>query len=249
LTKQLDAFRAPSMQARAGLPGEQLGRVAARFASGFVNELTLVQQLAADIMTRDESRLADQKKWLEKVKVSCEYCQLLVRNLAELSPATKLVREPVDLPVLIRDVLHLLERKMPQPLEVEWQVQSEPFIVSGNSLQLKQVYLNLVRNALDAISAKIARQPSGTDFRGQLGIRIERDNPWIKSEIVDNGIGIPDEVRGKLYDLRFSTKREGFGIGLYTAKTIVERHGGTIEEDSNPGEGTAFIVRLPAAQE
>ncbi|MBA3555230.1 MAG: hypothetical protein H0W29_10795 [Gemmatimonadales bacterium] len=102
--------------------------------------------------------------------------------------------------------------------------------------QMKQVLLNLVLNAAQA------SEPGGT-VRVESGVEESPDRHWY-ARVVDGGSGIPDEVRGKVFDLFFTTKEKGSGIGLAVSKKIVEAHNGTLEFTSQPRE-TAFTVRLP----
>jgi signal transduction histidine kinase len=99
--------------------------------------------------------------------------------------------------------------------------------------------LNLVTNGMDAI-------PPGQP--GTVWVRIQRlgGQKNLQIEIADNGTGIPDAVRDKIFNLFFTTKGQGgSGIGLSSTRKIIERHNGTIEFDSTPGEGTCFRIFLP----
>jgi signal transduction histidine kinase len=100
--------------------------------------------------------------------------------------------------------------------------------------------LNLLENSLDACRSDRVKQ--------QHGIRLaaRRAAPWILIEIEDNGIGMDRETREKAFSLFFSSKGlKGTGLGLFISNKIVDKHGGTIEVSSEPGEGTRFLVRLP----
>jgi signal transduction histidine kinase len=104
---------------------------------------------------------------------------------------------------------------------------------------IRQVFLNLVLNAKNAMEEQ----------GGELIIRTrraERDGvPWAVGEVIDTGLGIPKPVRDKLFNLYFSTRKEGSGLGLATSKRITEEHGGFIEVESEEGKGSQFSVFLP----
>ena len=100
----------------------------------------------------------------------------------------------------------------------------------------KQAVLNIVMNAIEAM-------PHG----GQLGFEWSVRGDQAEIRISDTGGGIPLEVRDKIFRLYFTTKKEGSGIGLAMTFRIVQLHDGTIEFSSEPGQGTAFIVRLPTS--
>ena len=100
--------------------------------------------------------------------------------------------------------------------------------------QLKQVVDNLLRNAIDA-----------SPEEGHVIVRAERDSTGHVIEIEDHGAGIPPELRSKIFDLYFTTKPDGTGVGLAVTHQVVEAHRGSIEVDSLPGRGTRMIVRIP----
>jgi len=104
--------------------------------------------------------------------------------------------------------------------------------------QLRQVLDNLLRNALDAT-------PGGG--RIQVSSASRADGHDIV--VADTGPGIPADVLPRIFDLYFTTKPDGTGVGLAVTQQIVSAHGGTIEVDTAPGAGTRMIVRLPAAPE
>ncbi len=103
-----------------------------------------------------------------------------------------------------------------------------------NSDQLRQVFLNLILNAMEAM-------PQG----GILNIRTAAGSSVVLIEISDTGIGIPDEVREHLFEPFFTTKSTGTGLGLSISAHIVTQHGGQITVDSTPGHGTTFRITLP----
>jgi signal transduction histidine kinase len=104
--------------------------------------------------------------------------------------------------------------------------------------QLRQALDNLLRNAIEA---------SATGTR--VSIRARRAGTGHTLEVEDQGPGIPPEILPKIFDLYFTTKHDGTGVGLAVTHQIVEAHGGTIEVDSRVGRGTRMIVRVPDRQE
>ena len=107
---------------------------------------------------------------------------------------------------------------------------------------VRQVFLNLVLNAKNAMEEK----------GGELIIRtrrVDRDGvPWAVCEVIDTGHGIPKHVRAKLFNLYFSMRKDGTGLGLATSKRITEEHGGFIEVESEEGKGSQFSVFLPLSE-
>ena len=86
--------------------------------------------------------------------------------------------------------------------------------------------------------------PSG----GELMLTTRRDGPWIVLDVIDTGVGMTDEVRARIFDAFFSTRPAGSGLGLPTARKIIEAHGGSIQVQSEPGKGSQFTVRLPVSE-
>jgi signal transduction histidine kinase len=117
--------------------------------------------------------------------------------------------------------------------------------------QVQQVLMNLLNNAADAIEEHASRRQSdGKDFKRQIGISAtyDRVQEQLAIEISDNGVGMNEETMGKLFNLHFTTKKHGHGLGLYNCRKIVEQHGGELLVSSKEGEGTIFKLALPRVQ-
>jgi signal transduction histidine kinase len=116
--------------------------------------------------------------------------------------------------------------------------QDVPPVLASPS-ELREVFVNLLRNAVDAIEGE-----------GEVVVRTRAEGPHGVVEVSDTGTGMSPEVQEKLFRPLFTTKGErGMGLGLATSYAIVRRHGGDIQVTSAPGAGTTFTVRLPLASE
>jgi two-component system, NtrC family, sensor histidine kinase HydH len=102
----------------------------------------------------------------------------------------------------------------------------------------KQALLNLILNAEHAMP------PGG----GELMLTTRCEGSWIVLDVIDTGVGMTEEVRARIFDAFFSTRPAGSGLGLPTARKIIEAHGGTIQVQSEPGKGSQFTVRLPVSE-
>ena len=102
--------------------------------------------------------------------------------------------------------------------------------------QLNQVFLNLLMNACDVLEAG-----------GRITIRTRPTPDGVRLRFEDSGPGIPQDVASRIFDPFFTTKEvgKGTGLGLSLSHGIIERHGGTMEVESTPGEGTRFVIELP----
>ena len=103
----------------------------------------------------------------------------------------------------------------------------------------KQAALNLLINALQAMTAE------GSNAEGELLVRMEQDNDEVRIHIIDNGPGVPDEMREEIFRPYVSSKPGGSGLGLPTTRRIIEEHGGHIEVHSEPERGSDFVIHLP----
>jgi|WetSurMetagenome_2_1015567.scaffolds.fasta_scaffold09844_4 signal transduction histidine kinase len=144
---------------------------------------------------------------------------------------------PVDLRALLLD-MGRANRDMLQRVGITLEISTAdplPF-VNGSGDKLKQVVLNLMLNARDAM-------PEG----GTVSITAQATDGWMEMRVTDTGTGIPPEYRDKIFDAFFTTKKEVSGVGLGLAVTygIITQYKGSIEVDSTVGRGTTFIVRLP----
>lgn len=114
----------------------------------------------------------------------------------------------------------------------------QPVLVSGQSSALREVLVNLILNAIEAM-------PDG----GDLTIETVREAAWVVLRVSDTGIGMTEEVRARVFTPFFTTKSAGStGLGLSSAKDLVASHGGTISVASEAGRGTTFTIILPSAE-
>jgi len=115
-------------------------------------------------------------------------------------------------------------------------------LVLADKVQVQQVLLNLMRNAIEAMEASTVRELVIT--------AAPAENTMIAIRVSDTGTGIAPEIAGQLFQPFITTKRQGMGVGLSISRTIIEAHGGTVSVAANPGGGTIFTLTLPAvAQE
>ena len=159
-----------------------------------------------------------------------------LRDLHRLSEPEK--RSPTDLNALLEQVLLLCKKKCEEcKIRVSWKRADDLPSIHLVSDRMKQVFLNLILNALDAM-------PEGGGL--EVSISPTAEPSGVSISFVDSGSGIAPDVLPHVFDPFYSTKAQGLGLGLYITHTIVHAHGGRIDVSSRPGEGTTFSVWLPA---
>jgi PAS domain S-box-containing protein len=178
---------------------------------------------------------------LEKIERQTFRAAKIVNGLLTLSrPGTATVeRGPIDLNVVITDVLSLLEHQLELgKIKVRRELCPGPAKVFGTEHQLQQVFLNLFLNARDAM-------PRG----GWMSVATREESGGFVAEVSDTGAGIPQEHLARIFDPFFTTKSigRGTGLGLSITYGIIHEHGGELSCESTVGQGTRFTVALPAA--
>jgi len=178
---------------------------------------------------------------VEKIAASGERCRKIVEGVLLFSRQREGgQRGPVELYGLLGRVLRIGE--------YQWRMHNVRVVHEGltqvtvfaDPEQIEQVLLNLLSNAVDAM-------PRGGTIRVTLGQESPAEGGRVKLEVADEGVGIPPEVQGRIFDPFFSTKEigKGTGLGLAISYGIVKDHGGDILVRSQPGQGTTFIIFLP----
>lgn len=141
----------------------------------------------------------------------------------------------ISINAIIEDVLTLIgQQAIERNIKIETDLNPAIEKIYGDDDQLKQVFLNIVLNAFQAIN-----------HDGITRIRTSDDNKGVLVEIEDNGSGMSKEVKQRMFELYFTTKQDGGGIGMSICKNIVEAHEGRITFESQPGKGTTFFIKFP----
>jgi PAS domain S-box-containing protein len=234
---------------------ESLALMAGGVAHDFSNLLTAIIANAEmlRLLVRDD---AAQTATVEEVLGAANTAAELVDQLLTYAGGGAVHMEPVDLGELVAETLRLLRRRVPQGIELR--LLSEPGAppVRGDRAQLRQIVLNLVLNASEAIAA-----PTGSVEIRVRRLRVDRafldaslhdpdvaPGEFVLLEVADTGIGMDAATRARIFDPFFSRRRAGRGLGLAAVLGIVRRHRGAIAVESEPGNGSLFRVALPPAR-
>jgi PAS domain S-box-containing protein len=229
---------------------ESLGLLAGGVVHDFGNYLgsiladadTTLAELGANSLARPS---------LQRIEAVALQASDMVRQIMSYTSQEKRGLEPVDVSSLVQDMLKLLRLCIPKQAKVSVDLPPSLFLPQANAAQIRQVIMNLVLNAGEAIGNQ----------RGTITITGKRENTGgnrlcasagtppdagcIRLEISDTGIGMTEEIRGRIFDPFFTTKSAGRGLGLAAVQEIVRSHGGSIEVESTLGHGARFRILLP----
>jgi signal transduction histidine kinase len=172
---------------------------------------------------------------LDVIEAEIRRLDRVVQTLVDFSRPVELQLREQDLRAVIDDVLSLATDELRMRLvTVHSQLPSNPVVVNVDADLLKQAVINVIQNGAQAM-------PEG----GRLDVVLENDRKSAILRILDEGVGIPEEIREKIFDLYFTTKTEGSGIGLAMTYRILQLHHGSVEVQSRIDRGTEFTFRIP----
>ncbi len=164
----------------------------------------------------------------------------MIRRLRTLLARHEVERQPFALNDTLSDAESVLRAEAKRRrVTLDIRPAATSVTVVGDRIQIQQVLINLVLNAMDAVA-------DAPEARRTILVAVEGGAGRASITVRDRGHGIPPEHLPRLFDSFFSTKRVGMGLGLPIARTLVESHGGRIWAENGDGEGAEFHVELPA---
>jgi len=222
-----------------------LGTLLAGVAHELNNPLSNVSS-SAQILAEDLDELEEdfKKELIGQVLEQSDRARDIVRTLLEFSRISDFSWQELSLKVLVEKTITLLRGQIASDVKVNLDIPDE-LKITVDKQRMQQVFINLIKNGLDVIG------PNGQIWISCREIvRKDRGRREIEILIEDNGPGIPAEIRDRIFDPFFTTKDvgHGSGLGLFIVHDIIEMHGGSIRVESNPGQGTTFILWLPDRQ-
>jgi two-component system NtrC family sensor kinase len=217
-----------------------VGTLTAGIAHELNNPLNNIM-LSAHMMLEDYNQMADddKKDILNDIVSETNRSRNIISNLLDFARQSSSQVEPLNLASLIRDTIKLSANQIKLAgIRVEFQAADNLPQIHGDVQQLRQVFLNLIFNAIDA---------SKKGDKIQVFV-IPADEPdYVAVKVVDFGTGIPEHILNSIFDPFFTTKGKGkgTGLGLSVSQGIITKHGGRIKVSSRDGEGSTFTVTLP----
>jgi signal transduction histidine kinase len=215
-----------------------IGRFSAALAHDLRNPVEGLKLLCHELRKRVEQNQPEHEI-ADTIAKSVDNLSTLVNQSLDFARLTKPEFAPTDLIALADEVLKDF-RFGEVELKKDY-AENVPFI-EIDPAQIKRVLANLIRNALEACYSKRIYTPC------RLSLALRAVGKKVRIEVADTGVGIPVEVREKIFEPFFSTKPGGHGLGLAFARQIISNHGGAITFTSEMGQGTRFVIELPVSQ-
>jgi two-component system NtrC family sensor kinase len=226
-----------------------LGRLVAVVAHEINNPLQAIQgclELFSEEM-QGKNRSKKLKLYLDTVETEIDRIATIVRRMRDFYRPAQTGLSLADLSKVVLSVLELTKKQLQHNqihVETTWS-KSLP-LVQANTDHLKQVFLNLIINAIDAMpnggTLRVGIEPAIMSEESQLNI------PALKITFTDTGVGISPDIINRLFEPFFTTKPSGTGLGLYVSTGIIEAHNGKIEVISQPNIGTTFHIFIPLVE-
>ena len=222
--------------------------VARRLAHEIKNPLTPIQ-LSAERIARNIERIPTTgpqgtgviRECVDTIIGEVGSLKALVNEFARVARLPSISRQPAELKSLVDMTLALYEDRF-NGTEVRSMMPDDLPPILMDTQQIKRVLINLIDNALEAMSGK-------SDKELTIGCELVRDQTMARLTVTDTGVGVAREDRNRLFAPYFSTRKNGTGLGLAISSRIVADHGGYIGSEPNTPHGAKFVVELPVCQE
>ena len=237
---------------------ESLGVLAGGIAHDFNNILATIMgntQMAHDEIVSD-SVDRQTAEYLEEVLLAARKAASLTHQMLAYSGQASLSLEPLDLTELIDSMTQMLSVSISKKATLSFSLAPDAPSIMGDGPQLRQVVVNLVTNASEALqggsgvitlSTKVTSCEEGA-LRDSHGARNLKSGEYVVLEVRDDGCGMDEETRQRIFEPFFSTRFAGRGLGLAATLGIVRAHHGAISVSSEPAEGSTFRVYFPAVK-
>ncbi|HXQ79865.1 MAG TPA: GAF domain-containing protein [Opitutaceae bacterium] len=218
-----------------------LGLLAAEIAHEIRNPLTVLKLLHGGLgldFAEGDPRRTDMRVIGEKL----DQLEAIVTRVLNFAKAPTSLHSRYQVAEIVEDTLVLIRLKLAQSkIRVSFEPPARSIVIEGHKGQLQQVLLNLLINSMQAM-------PEGGEITLRLACETRGSASWAVLDVEDTGSGIPDALRGRIFDSFLTGRTDGTGLGLAIAKRILQGHNGDIQLVSSSPAGTAFQVTLPLAR-
>lgn len=230
---------------------DAIGQLAGGIAHDFNNQLTGIMGFSELITnTCDDPEI---KSFAEQIVKASRRSAVLTKQLLSFARKESLQIVPVDIHVLLNDIITLLGRSIDKRIRIVTEYQAAAPCVNGDPVKLENAFLNIAINARDAMGKGGVLTFSTMNTKTiseeclEMVQYIQEDQDWIRVSVSDTGSGIDPDTRKRMFEPFFTTKEvgKGTGLGLSAVYGTVQSHSGAICFESNVGEGTTFYIYLP----
>lgn len=211
-----------------------LGQMAGMIAHEVRNPLATMFNCLG-ILKKQSLGPEDAARAIEMMETSADRISRIVDDTLGSARTPVVHRQPVSLAAIVDRSLESLAPEVLGSLDVDKRYGSDPLYVDGTSQQLAQMVTNLIENASDAMNGK-----------GTLTLEVGAEDTVYVLRVTDQGKGIPDDIKERVFEPLFTTKPRGTGLGLAIVRYVAEQHQGTVVIESTSPRGTTITVRLPA---
>ncbi|HOU15074.1 MAG TPA: PAS domain S-box protein [Anaerolineae bacterium] len=228
-----------------------VGQLAAGIAHDFNNIMAIIV-LYAQMTAQVENLPALVQERMAIINQQARHATQLIQQILDFSRRSVLERQPLDLLPLLKEQCKLLERTLPENIEISLDYEPAEYIVNADLTRMQQVLMNLAVNARDAMpkGGKLCFALSRPLITDKIRCVTSDEIPggeWVRLAVTDTGSGIPAEVLPRIFEPFFTTKApgQGTGLGLSQVYGIVGAHEGHIDVSTKVGKGTTFFIYLP----
>jgi signal transduction histidine kinase len=208
-----------------------IGELAGMVGHDLRNPLSGIKNAAYYLQKKDMCQASRSREMLEVIDKCVNHSNKIINDLLEYSRELNLDKENCSLGELFSDAFAMV--KVPNTVKIRSFYDSE-YILNVDSEKIQRVFVNLIKNSIDAM-------PEG----GEISLSSKLGNGFLELFFSDTGIGISDDVMPKLFMPLFTTKAQGMGFGLAICKRIIDAHEGKITVETVRGKGTTFKITLP----
>ncbi len=234
---------------------ESLGVLAGGIAHDFNNLLVGILG-NADLALDELSRVSPVREYVEEIEQASRRAADLCRQMLAYSGKGRFVVEPVDVSEVVLEMGHMLEVSISKTAILKYNCAENLPAVEADVTQLRQVIMNLITNASEAIGSRsgiisitTGAMECGREYLDEVYIDEDlAEGTYVFLEVADTGAGMDETTRQRLFDPFYTTKFTGRGLGLAAVLGIVRGHSGAIKVYSEPGQGTTFKILLPACE-
>ncbi len=221
-----------------------LGTLSAGVAHEINNPISGIKNCINRINKKPENTQQN-LKYIELIKEATEKIENVVQHLLSYSRKQEFVTKKVILNQVIESAIQLTKHRLGGKNVKIISFFDQIFTINGSFNHLEQILVNFILNSYDAITERIEKEPN---LNGIIEIKLQKKQDKTLIHVIDNGIGISDDKKSKIFDPFFTSKEvgKGTGLGLSLSYNLIQKHGGDVTFSSQVMQGTEFIIELPS---